>query len=381
MKRSLLVCSALVALVGCVVTVGPGGEEFGWLTGQNVDSQAEFQRRIQVLGPIAFGQTSTVVTYHDAPRYRAFSIAAQPGDPIDLWVRSPNGNAVAWLLDARFQILARNDDANRGTRDAHIATTVPAGAPVNWYIVFREAHFRDATFTVTLAAKPAPPVNFLTCTIDSDCVAVSIGGCCPSGKKAAVNNSVDAINGYAAAHACNNPHPICPEILFVDKRVPNCNFQTNTCEMVDPGTIHCGGFIQRRHECTQDYHCKLVGVPDVGGTCVHNCNLGAIQCPNYQHVDEDACGCADNPSCGGIAGRTCADPKYPRCVDDPRDSCDPTKGGADCGGLCVPGCVEKVMCKAGSHFDMNRCACVPGLIMEPNNRPVFKPNEKMQQKK
>ena len=24
------------------------------------------------------------------------------------------------------------------------------------------------------------------------------------------------------------------------------------------------------------------------------------------------------------------------CVDDPRDNCDPQKGGIDCGGICVP---------------------------------------------
>lgn len=38
--------------------------------------------------------------------------------------------------------------------------------------------------------------------------------------------------------------------------------------------------------------------------------------------------------CGGIGGFTCEDPAMV-CVDDPRDDCDPKKGGADCGGLCV----------------------------------------------
>jgi hypothetical protein len=47
--------------------------------------------------------------------------------------------------------------------------------------------------------------------------------------------------------------------------------------------------------------------------------------------------CTDDPPplqpCGGIAGFPC--PKGQVCVDDPRDACDPTKGGADCIGLCV----------------------------------------------
>jgi hypothetical protein len=44
--------------------------------------------------------------------------------------------------------------------------------------------------------------------------------------------------------------------------------------------------------------------------------------------------------CGGIAGIAC--PSGFVCVDDPRDDCDPERGGADCGGVCVP--VGKELC-------------------------------------
>ncbi|HLL52138.1 MAG TPA: hypothetical protein VK447_01245 [Myxococcaceae bacterium] len=37
--------------------------------------------------------------------------------------------------------------------------------------------------------------------------------------------------------------------------------------------------------------------------------------------------------CGGFAGFGC--PEGLSCADDPNDSCDPTQGGADCGGICV----------------------------------------------
>ncbi|HKX53529.1 MAG TPA: Kazal-type serine protease inhibitor domain protein [Nitrosospira sp.] len=37
--------------------------------------------------------------------------------------------------------------------------------------------------------------------------------------------------------------------------------------------------------------------------------------------------------CGGIAGFPC--PEGKKCVDDPSDNCDPTRGGADCSGICV----------------------------------------------
>ena len=36
--------------------------------------------------------------------------------------------------------------------------------------------------------------------------------------------------------------------------------------------------------------------------------------------------------CGGIAAVQC--PAGQTCVDDPADTCDPKKGGADCSGIC-----------------------------------------------
>ncbi len=38
--------------------------------------------------------------------------------------------------------------------------------------------------------------------------------------------------------------------------------------------------------------------------------------------------------CGGFGNLPC--PEGFTCVDDPRDDCDPERGGRDCGGICVP---------------------------------------------
>jgi hypothetical protein len=47
--------------------------------------------------------------------------------------------------------------------------------------------------------------------------------------------------------------------------------------------------------------------------------------------------------CGGFAAISC--PEGLVCVDDPNDSCDPTQGGADCGGVCVdPDAQKKPKC-------------------------------------
>lgn len=73
--------------------------------------------------------------------------------------------------------------------------------------------------------------------------------------------------------------------------------------------------------------------------------------------DEGACQVAPTgPFCGGIAGIKC--PGLGTCTDNPSDSCDPAKGGADCGGVCV--CEALAKCAAGMEWDASPevCACV-----------------------
>lgn len=42
----------------------------------------------------------------------------------------------------------------------------------------------------------------------------------------------------------------------------------------------------------------------------------------------------DGPFCGGFGNLKCPR-KDQFCIDNPKDSCDPGNGGADCGGTCV----------------------------------------------
>jgi hypothetical protein len=73
-------------------------------------------------------------------------------------------------------------------------------------------------------------------------------------------------------------------------------------------------------------------------------------------ASEDAC--PTRPFCGGIAGVPC--PGLGECIDDPTDTCDPTGGGADCGGACECRAGAVALCPPGSHFDPapSVCACV-----------------------
>ena len=68
----------------------------------------------------------------------------------------------------------------------------------------------------------------------------------------------------------------------------------------------------------------LVGAESVQAHLDHGDRLGPCDCGALPD---------DVLFCGGIAGIPC--PAGATCIDDPRDSCDPAMGGADCGGICV----------------------------------------------
>src|SRR5213076_1731287 len=100
------------------------------------------------------------------------------GDRVDFWVRSNNGgDAVAWLLDGSFNVLAQNDDANDSTLDSHVVMTLGASDKATHYIIYRDYSLTSAKFSVDLAVLPYSTV----CATDADCAAVDRGGCCTDG--------------------------------------------------------------------------------------------------------------------------------------------------------------------------------------------------------
>src|SRR5277367_1977951 len=104
-----------------------------------------------------------------------------------------------------------------------------------------------------------------TCKVDSDCVAISKGGCCPEGWKVAVNKG--KITTYEASHTCDEK-TICPLFVVDDTRVAECDTDTNKCVMVDPDAIRCGGFTTNPHKCEKGWSCEANKIPDVPGTCI-----------------------------------------------------------------------------------------------------------------
>jgi len=296
--------ASLLAVVTLVLTPGCSTSSADEKEPLEETSQGFSRRQLSIAGSLAYGQTSAATRNKEFLRYSAYEFAGNAGDELDVWVRSTTGDPVAWILDADLRPLAWNDDASRFDANAHIVMTLPEKASGTHYIVVRDFWLTKMTFRVTLGGKRAEPS--IGCKVDADCVRIE-KGCCDLGEYIAVpSGKADA---YRASLACDEPL-YCPLIMVVDDHsVAQCNDQTHTCEVVKPKDVACNAFSPNPHACPDGWQCRLPeSIADAPGKCVQQC--------------------------GGYAGLACSTPDD-ECVDDPTDDCDPTRGGADCGGVCV----------------------------------------------
>ncbi len=203
--------SALV-FAACTQAKTPVDDDFSALSGQD-DKSDVFSHRMKVVGSLSYGTASPWTRYTRTPRYRAVTFTGTGEDRVDAWVRSSDGgDAVAWLLDKNFRVLAANDDADETTYDAHLSLTLPPGPSAKHYIVWRDYDLRPADFIVQLEGAGAGP----SCTLDSQCVGIAIA----------------------------------------DGKVPLCNNETHVCERVAIEDIVCGGFLPPNpHQCPAGYTC------------------------------------------------------------------------------------------------------------------------------
>ena len=157
------------------------------------------------------------------PPYSAYSFNARPGDQIEISLQG-EGTLRGVLTDSEYRKLAGGSARFSYTFD-------PGSPPGTYYILVSEIHHRLASFTVDLerpsttaattadaavAANTATPA-YLSCTADTECVAVERAGCCHNGYKDAVNAS--QVEQYRAAQACPEGHHPCPLFRILDKRV------------------------------------------------------------------------------------------------------------------------------------------------------------------
>jgi hypothetical protein len=96
----------------------------------------------------------------------------------------------------------------------------------------------DSAGAVSLSPPEDDLEPFAACSADTDCIAVDKVGCCHLGWKVAVNK--DRARAYAGSYRCPNSAPICIQILVIDRRTPECNFDKGLCELVEEPRTTCG---------------------------------------------------------------------------------------------------------------------------------------------
>jgi hypothetical protein len=340
-----LILGLSLSITACAADKADVDDDFSSLAGLDDKSDA-FSYRMKIVGSLEYGENSGPVIYTSNPRYRAFKFAGGEGDQVIVDVKaaaSSNGDAVTWILDNDFNVIAFNDDATSTNLNSHIEITLPANESRTHYIVFRDYHERRRTFTVGLQGTPA--VGFRGCQKDVDCVKIQ-DGCCGMTWTAVRGDSVQS---YLDSLGCPE-NVICPAVLTrsTDDEA-YCDNNTHQCELVDPSLVRCGGHSINMHGCPDGFECVGDALAyDGTGNCRKFCggfaNLPCQYGYNCQDNPFDDCdvnnGGADcgglcfPPTCGGFGNLQCQNDGQ-TCVDDTTDSCDVNDGGADCGSICV----------------------------------------------
>jgi hypothetical protein len=126
------------------------------------------QAAVQTVGSNDYESIDIFAGQPTAPAtYFAFRFDGITGDTIDITVTAYNGDAMAWLLDSEFGVLAFNDDDPAGgTTNSHITITLPDTGSTKHFIAFREKSNQPTGFNATLnTLSGLEPLGYLSTRI------------------------------------------------------------------------------------------------------------------------------------------------------------------------------------------------------------------------
>jgi len=156
----------VLLLVGCANQKQIPDDDFSELATLDQKSDA-FSSKMRNLGSLDEGQTRRVY-YTSSPLYRGYTLGST--GPVDLWVTSDSGDALAWLLDSKFRIVKKNDDADETTYDSHITAQIPDDATLPYYLVMRDYDKTSGWFSVERGSQLTCEGSGRIGTIPDECM-------------------------------------------------------------------------------------------------------------------------------------------------------------------------------------------------------------------
>jgi hypothetical protein len=154
MKRTLAFALFLAACSGGKTEVT---DDFSGITDEKADS---FSSKMKLVATLSSPSGNVVVSYTPQPIYRAIKLRAQAGDWVKITVTgggtqvkgqppTDGVDPVTFLVDSKFKVVAKNDDANDRTHDSQIVTQLKKGG--TFYVIVREYNYASGSFNVDLA--------------------------------------------------------------------------------------------------------------------------------------------------------------------------------------------------------------------------------------
>lgn len=225
--------------------------------------------------------------------------------------------------------------------------------------------------------EPTNPCAAVLCPVDTECEVIDGEASCTAVEPTPTAPFCGGIAGFecpGAGSCVDDPADDCdPErggadcgglcecnvlALCVEGFSFDASPEVCACVPVEPEVDACALV-----RCAAGTHCEVE--EDGSAACVADDPCALVDCPpdrpRCEVVDgEGVCTAepppVEGPFCGGIAAFEC--PGAGSCVDNPADDCDPERGGADCGGVCV--CEVLALCIEGNIFDASPevCDCV-----------------------
>ena len=145
--------SAVLAATGCATSGDPMLDEDDFSNESALAGGADFASTVKVVGTVDVGFARNI-NYTSTPRFRAVKFHVEAGAQLELFVRSTQGDPIAWFSDKNFKVIDRSDDANEETNSNISVESVATTG--DYYLVFRDKFLENHHFTAAVVRLDLP---------------------------------------------------------------------------------------------------------------------------------------------------------------------------------------------------------------------------------